>query len=136
MKRQSLQEKQVKMMARALIGPDKVSPLEWLLCAGTNVRFVKRGEIGTVKGKSHVYKRIAPEVDVVAQSVGADPDRPALPEDTFLTDGPDRPDKSDFAEIEALSAARTTIEEEEADDLSDIHNFITTHKKGEEENEQ
>lgn len=136
MKRQSLQEKQVKMMARALIGPDKVSPLEWLLTAGTNVRFVKRGEIGTVKGKSHVYKRIAPEVDVVAQSVGADPDRPALPEDTFLTDGPDRPDKSDFAEIEALSAARTTIEEEEADDLSDIHNFITTHKKGEEENEQ
>ena len=72
MKRQARLEKEARQMSRELIGSDKVSPLEWLLTAGTNVKLIKRGEIGTVKGKSHTYKRIAPAVDVLAQSVGTD----------------------------------------------------------------
>ena len=134
MKRQALLEKQVKMMARALIGPDKASPLEWLLTAGTNVRFIKRGEIGTVKGKSHTYKRIAPAEDMMARSVGTDHPA-ALPE--FPADEPEQPrrsreDDAAIAEAQKIMTQANQIEDE-PDDLTDIHNFMANHKKGEDE---
>ena len=43
-----------------------ISMIEFMLTLGTDARFAVRGRISTVKGKSHVYKRIAPAEDVLS----------------------------------------------------------------------
>ncbi len=45
-----------------------ISMIEFMLTLGTDQRFAVRGQISTVKGKSHVYKRLAPAGDVFASS--------------------------------------------------------------------
>ena len=117
----------VRMLQQLTGGQYGVSVIEYMMSIGADQRFVKRDAILKIKGKEHHYQRLAPATPVFS---------PALPPAENLTDPADKSDPADIAEIEALSAARTAIEEEEPDDLSDIHNFITTHKKGEDENEQ
>lgn len=49
-----------------------ISMIEFMLTLGTDARFMVRGRISTVKGKSHVYKRIAPAEEVLSTPPGDD----------------------------------------------------------------
>ncbi len=70
------QARQRKAMADSLSvltgGKQGISVIEFMLTLGTDLRFIKRGSMRTVKGKSHTFKRIAPNENVF--------DPPALPE--------------------------------------------------------
>lgn len=73
LKRQERQRRTMRDQLSNLTGGRQgISVIEFMLSLGTDLRFIKRGSMTTIKGKSHTFKRIAPNENVF--------DPPALPE--------------------------------------------------------
>ena len=68
LERQNRQKRECRNMLSQLTG-DRVgmSAIEFMLSLGSDQRFIRRGSINTIKGKSHTYKRIAPSSNVFDQ---------------------------------------------------------------------
>ena len=115
--------KVVRMLQQLTGGQYGVSVIEYMMTLGTDQRFVKRDAILKVKGKEHHYQRLAPEKPVFSL--------PEFPAD--LPSGPDIEEAEPEVQEAQAILARPEIHEDEPDDLTDIHNFITNHKKGEDE---
>ena len=131
--RQKAQERSVKRLALELKGGrQNASPIEEMMTAGTDIRLVKRGEIHTVKGKNHVYKRLAPAEDVFAGE--AEPETtaalPAVPDAA-----PDTAAAPAAPEYTLNELNQPEQEDPDTDDLSDIYDFVHSKPKhqGEEE---
>ena len=112
-----------------------ISMIEFMLTMGTDARFVVRGQISTVKGKSHVYKRIAPAQDAFAETTEPEHEREqeaeATPADVydFSAADQDEPAPPEMSEIEEyLAAASEAKNKEEKIDLTDIYTFVHTKK--------
>lgn len=114
MARQRAEERSVRLLYTELMGGRKnASPIEEMLTAGTGAKMITRGEVRTVKGHNHVYKRIAPKEDVLGALEEA---KEEAAEKKVLSDGSDWSDGSDGMAME------------------DFHKFIT-HNKGEDDYE-
>ena len=73
LKRQERQRRTMRDQLSNLTGDRQgISVIEFMLSLGTDLRFIKRGSMTTIKGKSHTFKRIAPNENVF--------DPPTLPE--------------------------------------------------------
>ena len=94
-----------------------------MLTAGTGVRLINRGEIHTIKGKNHVYKRLAP-ADPVFPIATAGGDEPPVVQAEEKT--PARPTRKigDAGAVEAFLAEETTRNEAPKRDLTDMYNFL------------
>ena len=117
MARQRAEERNVRLLSTELMGGRKnASPIEEMLTEGTGAKMITRGEVRTVKGHNHVYKRIAPKDDVLGALEEAKEE--AAEEKKVLSDGSDQSDWSD----------------RESDRIEEFHKFIT-HNKGEDDYE-
>ena len=110
----------MRLLSTELMGGRKnASPIEEMLTAGTGVKMITRGEVRTVKGHNHVYKRIAPKDDVLGALEEAKEE--AAEEPAVM-----RAEKSDPAsQSYAVASGLDRIEE--------FHKFIT--HKGEDDYE-
>lgn len=73
LKRQERQRRTMRDQLSFLTGGRQgISVIEFMLSLGTDLRFIKRGSMNKIKGKSHTFKRIAPNENVF--------DPPQLPE--------------------------------------------------------
>lgn len=122
MRRQRHQLKEARTCLDSLTGGKHLySPLE-LLLADPDAVGITAGEISSVKGAAHHYEH---------HSLPGVIDPAVLPEPEQEQDRiPAEEYDPEIAEA-ASSILQKTIPEEHEDDLSDIHNFITTHKKEE-----
>lgn len=85
LKRQARQRKAMTDQLSILTdGRQGISVIEFMLSLGTDLRFVKRGSMNTIKGKSHTFKRIAPNENVFdPPELEQTPGLPALPKYDF-----------------------------------------------------
>ena len=106
-----------------------ISMIEFMLTLGTDQRFAVRGQISTVKGKSHVYKRLAPATDAFAEDKSSVSERvpdtesapPALYDFTAAdNDDPEPPDLS--LEIEDIAGVESDVSDEEIERLDALLN--------------
>ena len=125
MARQKAQEREVKRLALELKGGQQnASPIEEMLTAGTGVRLIKRGEIHTVKGKNHTYKRLAP-ADPVFPIADAAGDEAQAPEEK-----PAKPTRKtgNASTVEAFLAEENTKTEKPKRDLTGVYEFLHNQK--------
>ena len=121
MARQKAQEREVKRLALELKGGQQnASPIEEMLTAGTGVPLIKRGEIHTVKGKNHTYKRLAP-ADPVFPIGDAAGDEAQAPEEK-----PAKPSRKtgNASTVEAFLAEENTKTEKPKRDLTGVYEFL------------
>lgn len=107
-----------------------ISMIEFMLTLGTDQRFAVRGRITTVKGKSHVYKRLAPATDAFAADKPSvserEPDTESTPPAVYDftaadNDDPEPPDLS--LELEDITGAESDVSDE---DLAELHALLTS----------
>ena len=66
-------------LAEVTGGRHGISVIEFLLALGTDHRFVHHGSIRTIKGKSHTFKRIAPDENVFDPPALIEGNKPVTP---------------------------------------------------------
>ena len=133
MTRQRAQEREVKRLALELKGGrQSASPIEEMLTAGTDVRMVKRGEIRTVKGKNHVFKRLAPAKDVFA----SDEDKSPTDEVATLRDSASTVEQcpAPLGHGESEEETAQTVYASEKPDLTNIYNYVHSKPNNQGEN--
>ena len=121
LERQNRQKRECRNMLSQLTG-DRIgmSAIEFMLSLGSDQRFIRRGSINTIKGKSHTYKRIAPAENVF------DAEEKALEERfDFTAEPPEMP----------INTADHSIDDMLADEaaaraaLSTFHDFMLNKKE-------
>ena len=132
MARQRAEERNVRLLSTELMGGRKnASPIEEMLTAGTGVKMVTRGEVRTVKGHNHVYKRIAPKEDVL----GALPEAVEEPKEEPAVMMAEKSDGSDWSDLsDPASQSYAVASGSDGMAMEDFHKFIT-HNKGEDDYE-
>ena len=101
-----------------------ISVIEFMLSLGTDLRFVKRGSMNTVKGKSHTFKRIAPGENVFDPPELQEEPRPAGAPDYDFTGLPEiSPVELDEDIDMILKAESKTTDKEENTTPSDWSDF-------------
>ena len=116
------------MLADMTGGRTGISAIEFLLSLGTNSEFVPRGTVHLIKGKSHSFKRIAPNENVFTLTVPREADEPESPVLDFSGE-PEMPEAAMAVSLDAI------VEDEKVsrESLADFHAFINQQKEGEEE---
>jgi len=125
MRRQRRQLREARTCLSELSGGKNLySPLELLLAAPDAIGVKASDQVTSVKGAAHHYEHHQlPGVIDPADPNSELPDQPRI----------SREDAAAIAEADAALSAGRPVEEDTPDDLTDIHNFITTHNKGEDE---